>query len=115
MSTVHLRYWAGAKAAAGRAEEVVEATTVAEALALVDAAHADDRFSRVVRACSVLVDGATAHEADLARPLDGPVQVELLPPFAGGAVGPDPARSPARHQPVVCRTSRGGVSGSGTT
>ena len=95
MSTVHLRYWAGAKAAAGRAEEVVEATTVAEALALVHAAHADERFSRVVRACSVLVDGAAAREADLGRPLDGPVQVELLPPFAGGAVAPGPARSPA--------------------
>lgn len=85
MSTVHLRYWAGAKAAAGRSEEAVEAATVGEALALVCAAHADERFTRVVRACSVLVDGAAAHEADLVRPLTAPVEVELLPPFAGGA------------------------------
>ena len=110
MSTVHLRYWAGAKAAAGRAEESVEAESVGEALVLVCAAHADERFSRVVRACSVLVDGAAAHETDLARPLAGPVQVELLPPFAGGAVDgvlvvhpADTGRACAVHHASVSR------------
>jgi molybdopterin synthase sulfur carrier subunit len=87
MSTVHLHYWAGAKAAAGLTEETVEAATVGEALALVCAAHADDRFTRVVGACSVLVEGVAAHDADLARPLAAPVRVELLPPFAGGSSG----------------------------
>ena len=87
MALVTFNFWAGAKAAAGRAEEAVEAATVGEALALVCASHADERFSRVVRACSVLVDGTTAHEADLTRPLAAPVRVELLPPFAGGAGG----------------------------
>jgi molybdopterin synthase sulfur carrier subunit len=87
MSTVHFHYWAGAKAAAGRAEEAVEAGTVREALDAVSARHPDAHFRRVVRACSVLVDGAAAHEAELDRPLTGPVRVELLPPFAGGATG----------------------------
>jgi molybdopterin synthase sulfur carrier subunit len=87
MSTVHFRYWAGARAAAGRSEETVEAATVGDALALVCASHADERFTQVVRACSVLVDGATAHQADLTRALGAPVRVELLPPFAGGAPG----------------------------
>ena len=67
-------------------------------------------FSRVVRACSVLVDGAAAHETDLARPLAGPVQVELLPPFAGGAVDgvlvvhpADTGRACAVHHASVSR------------
>jgi molybdopterin synthase sulfur carrier subunit len=87
MSSVHLRFWAGAKAAAGRAEESVEAGTVREALDLVLARHADAHLARVVSACSVLVDGVAANGAELDRPLTGPVRVELLPPFAGGAAG----------------------------
>jgi len=85
MSSVHLRYWAGAKAAAGTAEETVEAESVCAALQQVCGARADQHFTRVVMACSVLVDGVAAHETDLERPLTGPVRVELLPPFAGGA------------------------------
>ena len=89
MPTVHLHYWAGAKAAAGTASEEIEAPSVRQALALA-AAGRDARFSRVVAACSVLVDGLAAHDADLDALLHGPVQVEVLPPFAGGA--PDPSR-----------------------
>ena len=84
MPSVHLRYWAGAKAAAGRAEEAVEAVSVRAALDQVCAAHADERFTRVVAACSVLVDGTAARAGTLEQPLTGPVRVELLPPFAGG-------------------------------
>lgn len=84
MPRVHLHYWAGARAAAGTASEEVEAPTVREALALASAGR-DAAFGRVVAACSLLVDGLAAHQADLDAPLRGPVQVEVLPPFAGGA------------------------------
>jgi len=88
MPSVHLHYWAGAKAAAGTAEETVEAASVRAAL---ERACADrtPRFRRVVAACSLLVDGVAAHEADLDRVLEGPVQVEVLPPFAGGGTSSD--------------------------
>jgi molybdopterin synthase sulfur carrier subunit len=85
MPSVHLHYWAGAKAAAGTAEETVEAPSVRRALEVASAARADGQFDRVLSACSLLVDGLAAHEGDLDRPLDGPVWVEVLPPFAGGA------------------------------
>ncbi len=85
MVLVSLHYWAGAKAAAGVSAESVEASTVAAALELVSARRADPHFDRVVRASTVLIGETTAHPDDLTRPLDGPVQVEILPPFAGGA------------------------------
>jgi sulfur-carrier protein len=86
MPQVHLHYWAGARAAANAAEETVEAPSLRRALEIV-AAGRGGRFGRVLSACSLLIDGVAAHEADLDRPLDGPVQVEVLPPFAGGAAG----------------------------
>ena len=84
MTQVTLNFWAGARAAAGTASESVEAATVGEALDLVLTRHDDDRFTRVIRASSLLVDGiATSGEA-LGRPLGEPTVVEVLPPFAGG-------------------------------
>ncbi|MCZ3387370.1 MAG: MoaD/ThiS family protein [Actinomycetia bacterium] len=82
-----LRYWAGAQAAAGVREQVVDAATLADAL---DAAraHRDERFARVLGVCSFVVDeqpgGLTPH-ADVALGADA--VVEVLPPFAGGAAG----------------------------
>ncbi|CAA9298948.1 MAG: hypothetical protein AVDCRST_MAG61-810 [uncultured Friedmanniella sp.] len=83
MPTVSLHYWAGARAAAGTAEERWEVDTVREALQRA-AAERDPRFARVLAACSLLVDGLAAHDADLDRVLTGAVRVEVLPPFAGG-------------------------------
>ena len=83
MPTVSLRYWAGARAAAGTVEEAWEAATVREALERATSGR-DARFAAVVAACTLLVDGLAAHEGDLDRVLTGPVRVELLPPFAGG-------------------------------
>jgi sulfur-carrier protein len=86
MAKVTMRYWAAAKEAAGVAEEECAADTLAEAL------HAarlrrdgDERFAGVLKRCSFLVDGVTVG----GRPhgevrFDGPVEVEVLPPFAGG-------------------------------
>jgi sulfur-carrier protein len=85
MQMVALYYWAGARAAAGVESESIRATTVAEAVQTVVTAHADPAFSRVVQACSLLVDGVAAHPDDLDRVLTGPVRVDVLPPFAGGA------------------------------
>jgi molybdopterin converting factor small subunit len=84
MVPVCLHYWAGARAAAGVAEEQIEARSVAEALRVARDARSDPHFDKVIKASSVLIDGLTAHPADLERPLTARVQVEILPPFAGG-------------------------------
>jgi molybdopterin converting factor small subunit len=79
------RYWAGAQAAAGVGEQVVDASTLADAL---DAARAsrDEHFARVLSVCSFVVDerpvGLTRHAEVPLRPDS---VVEVLPPFAGGA------------------------------
>jgi len=67
------------------AEEEIEARSVAEALQLACHQRCDPHFDRVINASSVLIDGRTAHQEDLDQPLTGPVQVEVLPPFAGGS------------------------------
>ena len=80
-----LRYWAGARAAAGVSEEPVDASTL---LAALDAARAsrDESFARIIGVCSFVVDeqtvGRTPH-ADVRLQPDS--VVEVLPPFAGGA------------------------------
>jgi len=84
MPAVHLRYWAGAKAAAGTEGETWHAGSVREALAEARAARGE-HFGRVLGACSLLLDGVAAHDDDLDRALEDPVTVEVLPPFAGGA------------------------------
>ena len=84
-SVALLRYWAGARAAAGVERERVEAATLQEAL---DAARAgrDERFSRVIGVCSFVVDeqpvGRTPPAEVSLRP---DAHIEVLPPFAGGA------------------------------
>jgi molybdopterin converting factor small subunit len=86
MVMVSLHYWAGARAAAGVEVESISGATVAEALAHARAVR-DNRFSRVVQACSLLIDGVAASSGDLDRVLEGPVRVDVLPPFAGGEGG----------------------------
>lgn len=86
MARVTMRYWAAAKAAAGVAEEPVEADTLAGALAAAVAGRPEDDGLRTVLArSSFLVDatpiGRAAKESVLLG--DGAV-VEVLPPFAGG-------------------------------
>ena len=80
-----LRYWAGARAAAGAAEESVDASTLLVAL---DAARGsrDESFARVIGVCAFVVDeqpvGTTPHDQVALTPES---VVEVLPPFAGGA------------------------------
>lgn len=85
MTNVRIRYWAGARAAAGVEREQFAAPTVTAALAAATAARADDpAFRRVLGVSSVLVDGRRAGPADLDHALAADVDVEVLPPFAGG-------------------------------
>jgi molybdopterin synthase sulfur carrier subunit len=82
---VTLRYWASLRAAAGKPEEIVEAATLAEALASARRLNDAPRFSAVLGICSVVVDGVPVGRRDQATVnLDDGSIVELLPPFAGG-------------------------------
>ncbi len=86
MPRVTLRYWASLRAAAGRAEEVLDAPTLADALASARRLnHARPQFSAVLDVCSVVVDGNPVGRRDHAGiTLENGSVVELLPPFAGG-------------------------------
>ena len=79
-----IRYWAGARAAAGVSSEQTSAATLEEALLLARAVR-DDRFSQVLEVCSFVVDGDPVGARDHAevRLADGGL-VDVLPPFAGG-------------------------------
>ena len=79
-----LRYWAGARAAAGTSSEEVSAATLAEALDTARAAR-DERFAQVLSVCSFVVDGDPVGGRDHADVrLDRAALVDVLPPFAGG-------------------------------
>lgn len=86
---VTLRYWAGARAAAGVECDVVDVDGPVSVAVLRERAlalHPDaDRLPRVLATCSVLVDDRPLGLADAATVLV-PVgsTVEFLPPFAGG-------------------------------
>lgn len=84
---VLVRYWAGARAAAGMTEESFPApSTLSQLLDEVVTRHADrPRLKDVLAVCSVLVGdrpvGSSDPQTVVLRPGD---TVELLPPFAGG-------------------------------
>jgi sulfur-carrier protein len=83
---VRVRYWAAARAAAGRDSDEVPGETLADVLAAVRELHADQaRFARVLDVCSVLVGDRPVGSRDPATVRIGAGDtVELLPPFAGG-------------------------------
>ena len=79
-AVVTVRYWAGARAAAGVDVETVSGVgTVAELVARIGAARPELRA--VLAVASVLVDGRAAVGED---PVAAGALVEVLPPFAGG-------------------------------
>lgn len=78
---VTVRYWAGARAAAGREEEAVEAATVGDLLAAIGSRP---QLARVLRAASLLVDGTAIRREDAEHRLPQGSVVDVLPPFAGG-------------------------------
>jgi molybdopterin converting factor small subunit len=76
-----VRYFAGARAAAGVPEEKVTAPTLDALISALGDAHGD-RLVRVLPGCSFLVDGLACH--DRSAPLSADAVVDVLPPFAGG-------------------------------
>jgi molybdopterin converting factor small subunit len=84
LRTVTVRYFAAAKAAAGRDIETVEVPARATVASLRDilAERHGSEFARVLARCSFLVDEVAAR--DLQRPLPEAAVVDVLPPFAGG-------------------------------
>jgi molybdopterin synthase sulfur carrier subunit len=83
-ATVTVRYFAGAKAAAGtRSEDVTlpAGATVADLLAALAADHGE-ALARVLAAASFLLDEVAVHDRTVAL-AEGAV-VDVLPPFAGG-------------------------------
>jgi sulfur-carrier protein len=82
--SVTVRYFAGAKAAAGtRSEDVtVPAGATIEDLITALAADHGDALARVLAAASFLVDEVAVRDRTLAL-AEGAV-VDVLPPFAGG-------------------------------
>jgi molybdopterin synthase sulfur carrier subunit len=77
---ITVRYFAGARAAAGIAEETLEASTLGDVAA--ELTGRGEPLSRVLTACSYLVDGLSVR--DLGTPLRDGATVDVLPPFAGG-------------------------------
>lgn len=82
---VRVRYFAGARAAAGIEEEKIDlddagAQTVAVLMDLLGRRHGPE-LTRVLAACTFLVDEIAAPPE---RELRDGVQVDVLPPFAGG-------------------------------
>jgi sulfur-carrier protein len=76
-----IRYWAGARAAAGTHEEPYEGDTLGAVLDAAASAHGA-ALARVFSVATFLLDGSrSGRDATLA---DG-VTIEVLPPFAGGS------------------------------
>jgi molybdopterin converting factor small subunit len=79
-AAVAVRYWAGARAAAGvDQDDVPGCATVGDALAAVVALH--PALDAVVKVSTVLLDGRVARRG---AALAAGAVVEVLPPFAGG-------------------------------
>lgn len=76
-----VRYWAGARAAAGLDEEAVEAGTVGELLGTIGGRPP---LAKVLGAASLLVDGTAVRREDVEHRLPPGSVVDVLPPFAGG-------------------------------
>lgn len=88
---VRVRYFAGARAAAGVAEEDIllpaadpATRTVAAVLAAVRERQRP-ALDRVLAGCSFLLNGVAVHDRSTPLPDDsGPSELDVLPPFAGG-------------------------------
>jgi molybdopterin converting factor small subunit len=82
--TVRVRYFAGARSAAGVAEEHVEVgdpASVAEVLAVLRDRRGQ-RLAAVLPSCSFLLDGVAVHDQRVVVPARA--ELDVLPPFAGG-------------------------------
>jgi sulfur-carrier protein len=80
MATGTVRFWAAARAAAGRAEQAYDAATLGDVVEALRAEHGP-ALAGVLAHCSFLVDGVRAGPD---FPLVDGAEIEVLPPFAGG-------------------------------
>ena len=78
---LEVRYFAGARAAAGRSSESIAADSLDD-LAVILAERHGERLAMVLKAASFLVDGLACHDRQAALPAGA--TVDVLPPFAGG-------------------------------
>jgi sulfur-carrier protein len=80
-AAVTVRYFAGARAAAGVDTETRAAGTLEDLVGQIVDAHGE-RLEKVLTACSFLVDGTQTRDRTTA--LSAGSVVDVLPPFAGG-------------------------------
>jgi molybdopterin synthase sulfur carrier subunit len=79
---VTVRYFAGARAAAGgTSSEAITTSTLDELITILTERHGE-RLAVVLKAASFLVDGLASH--DRAAAILPGATVDVLPPFAGG-------------------------------
>lgn len=82
MGDVVVRYFAGARAAAGIDEErLAHPGTLTELIGTLEGRHGP-RLGKVLAAAAYLVDGLAWHDRDARLP--DAATVDVLPPFAGG-------------------------------
>ncbi len=77
-SLVTVRYWAGARRAAGRESEQLTAVDLADLLGQL---NRRPELVPVIAASAILVDSQTGHSD---QPLAAGMVVDILPPFSGG-------------------------------
>lgn len=84
MSTITIRYFAAARAAAsGVRQEEFQAASPAQALELAAATHGPE-LARVIGISSYLLDGVSLLQEDTGQPVTGNAVLDVMPPFAGG-------------------------------
>ncbi|MFK3982533.1 MoaD/ThiS family protein [Micromonospora sp. NPDC050397] len=82
VSTVNVRYFAAARAAAGVSEEPAPGGIGLDELVDVLGIRHGERLATVLKVASFLVNGVVRH--DRRQPLPPDATVDVLPPFAGG-------------------------------
>jgi sulfur-carrier protein len=83
-TTITVRYFAAARAAAGLEVDKVQVSSTATVAELLDAIRAEHRpeLARVMARCSYLLDEVAVR--DLNAPVAHATSLDVLPPFAGG-------------------------------
>jgi molybdopterin converting factor small subunit len=82
-AVITVRYWAAARAAAGRAEDAADGGRPVPALVGELGERHGEPLARVLARCSFLLDGEQLRrDTDRLLPEDG--VLDVLPPFAGG-------------------------------
>ena len=83
-TTVEVRYFAAARAAAGVEAEKIQVPSDASVADLLDAVRAEHgpELARVLARCSYLLDEVAVR--DHTAPVGDATSLDVLPPFAGG-------------------------------